>query len=51
MVRQDFDIKKRKDVDKVYKIDAYSCIFPNNEADFSAFINCREIEISGETPS
>ncbi|MCF2139692.1 MAG: hypothetical protein K9W44_06530 [Candidatus Lokiarchaeota archaeon] len=48
LVRQDFDVKNWKDVDKVYKLEAYDCIYPNNEADFSAFINCKEIEISGE---
>ncbi|MCF2141122.1 MAG: hypothetical protein K9W44_13770 [Candidatus Lokiarchaeota archaeon] len=48
LVRQDFDVKNWKDVDKVYKLEAYSCIFPNNEADFSAFTNCREIVIFGK---
>ncbi|MCF2139500.1 MAG: hypothetical protein K9W44_05540 [Candidatus Lokiarchaeota archaeon] len=43
-----FDIKKLKDVDKIYRLEVYECIYPNNEADFSAFTNCREIEISGE---
>ncbi|MCF2141743.1 MAG: hypothetical protein K9W44_16950 [Candidatus Lokiarchaeota archaeon] len=48
LVRQDFDVKKWKDIDKVYKLHVGYCNFPNNEADFSTFTNCREIEISGE---
>ncbi|MCF2140500.1 MAG: hypothetical protein K9W44_10650 [Candidatus Lokiarchaeota archaeon] len=43
-----FDIKKLKDVDKIYKLKVYDCIYSNNDVDFSAFTNCREIEISGE---